>query len=147
MDHRVERLRTPEECESFAKNATARKRPDLALEARRKAVEMKASEHNAETPVEKEALAAVYAYEALLTQKNGKKTRASRTWQLIKRHGIIEALQRAVNRPAETADYESLAEMGMADLTFEAIILRHPESFSAEAVGTSQARLGERGKN
>ena len=147
MDHRVERLRTPEECESFAKNAAARKRPDLALEARRKAVEMKASEHEVQTPVEKEALAGVYAYEALLTQKNGKKTRASRTWQLIKRYGIIEAVQRAVNRPAETADYESLLEMGMADLAFEAIILRHPEAFSAEAVGASEARLAERSKN
>jgi len=147
MDHRVERLRTPEECESFAKNATARKRPDLAVEARRKAVEMKASTHNADSPVEKEALAAIYAYEALLTQQNGKKTRASRTWQLIRRHGIIEAVERTLKRPAETADYATLLEMGMADLAFEAIILRHPESFSADAIGTSTARLAERSKN
>ena len=147
MDHLVERLRTPEECESFAKNAAARKRPDLALEARRKAVEMKASQHNAETPLETEAFAAVYAYEALLTQQKGKKTRASRTWALIRRHGIIQAVEKEMNRPTEPGDYEALLEMGMADLAFEALVVRHPESFSAEALGTSTARLAKWSKN
>ena len=79
MDHRVERLRTPAECEIFAKNATALKRPDLALEARRKAVDMQASTHETTSPIEMEAFASVYALEALLTRKNGKKTRASAT--------------------------------------------------------------------
>ncbi|HLF11299.1 MAG TPA: hypothetical protein VJA26_08790 [Gammaproteobacteria bacterium] len=147
MDHLVERLRTPEECESFAKNAAARKRPDLALEARRRAVEMKASQHNAETPLETEALAAVYAYEALLTQQKGKKTKASRTWALIRRYGIIQAVEREMSRPTEAGDYETLLEMGMADLAFEALVVRHPGSFSAEALGTSTARLAEWSKN
>jgi hypothetical protein len=147
MDHRVERLRTPAECESFAKNAVARKRPDLALEARRKAVDMQASEHETTSPVEIEALAAVYAYEALLTRKNGKKTRATGTWQAIKRYGIIEAIQRAVKRPAETESYDALLEMGMEDLAFEAIVLRHTEAFSSEAVETSKAHMAELAKH
>jgi hypothetical protein len=144
MDHRVKRLRTPEECAIFAKNATDRKRPDLALEARRKAVELQASAHDTDTPVEADALAAIYAYEASLTHKNGKKTRASRTWQLIKRHGIIEAIERTVNGPAE--NYDALLEMGLEDLAFEALVLRHPQAFSEEAIGTSKARLQERSK-
>jgi hypothetical protein len=145
MDHRITRLRTPAECEIFAKNATARKRPDLALAARRKAVEMQASAHATDSPVEAEALAAVYAYEALLTRKNGKKTRATGLWQVIKRWGIIEAVQRTLDRPAETASYDTLRELGMEDLAFEALIVRHAESFSDQAVETSRARLAELG--
>lgn len=143
MDHRVENLRTPAECEIFAKNAAARKRPDLALEARRKAVDMQASTHEAASPVEAEAFAAVYAYEALLTRKNGKKTRATGTWQAIKRYGIIEAIQRAVSRPPETAGYETLREMGLQDLAFEALVLRYEAAFSDEAVQVSKARMAE----
>src|SRR5512134_1374609 len=99
MDYRVERLRTPAECEIFAKNARARNHPDLALLAQRKAIGLQASTHPTESPVEAEGFAAVYAYEALLTRRNGKKTRATGTWQAIKRYGIIEAVQRAVSRP------------------------------------------------
>ncbi|HEY5567067.1 MAG TPA: hypothetical protein VIM81_07460 [Gammaproteobacteria bacterium] len=143
MDHRVASLRTPAECEIFARNATAKKRPDLAIEARRKAVDMLAATHETESPVEAEAFAAVYAYEALLTRKNGKKTRATKTWQAVKRYGIIEAIQKAVNRAPQTADYETLREMGLEDLTFEALVLRHEAAFSDEAVQASKARLTE----
>jgi hypothetical protein len=147
MDHRVENLRTPAECEIFAKNAAARKRPDLALEARRKAVDMQASTHEAASPVEAEAFAAVYAYEALLTRRNGKKTRATGTWQAIKRYGVIEAIQRAVSRPAEAEGYETLREMGLEDLAFEALVLRHETSFSDETVQVSRTRLAEFGQH
>ena len=99
MDYRVERLRTPAECESFAQNATARNHPDLALEARRKAIHLRASTHEPGSPLEAEGFAAVYAYELLLTRRNGKKTRATGTWQAIKRYGIIEAVQRAMEAP------------------------------------------------
>ena len=98
MDYRVERLRTPAECESFAKNAIARNHPELALAARRKAIDLQAATHETRSAVEAEAFAAVYAYEALLTRRNGKKTRATGTWQAVRRYGIIEAIQRAVNR-------------------------------------------------
>jgi hypothetical protein len=145
MDHRVARLRTPTECEIFARNATARKRPDLALEAQRRAVDLKVSEHgDADTPVEKEALAAIYAHEAQLTYRNGKKTRATPTWEVVRRHGLIEALQRAVSRPTDATSYETLLALGMEDLAFEATILRHPESFSAEAISAANARVTER---
>ena len=146
MDHRVKRLRTPKECESFARNAAERQRPDLVLEAQRWAVELKASDHDANTPLETEAFAAIYAYESLLTRRNGKKTRATRTWQTIKRHGIIEAIEREMKLSEATAGYETLLEMGMEDLAFESLILRYPESFSDEAVGMSKARLEERSK-
>ena len=85
----------------------------------------------------------MYAYEEVLAKKNGKRTRASRTWQMIERHGIIEAVERAVNRPSETAGYTVLVEMGLLEYAFEAVILRHPARFSEAAVSVSRQRMSE----
>jgi|SRR5687768_12803916 hypothetical protein len=144
MDYRVARLRTPAECEIFAKNAIARNHPDLALAARRKAIDLQVSTHETASAVEAESLAAVYAYEALLTRRNGKKTRATGTWQAIRRYGIIEAVQRAVCRPPEGPADITLRDLGLEDLTFEALVVRHEASFNAAAIEASKARLASK---
>lgn len=143
MDDRVKKLATPKQCEIFAKNARMKGREDLAKQAQMQAIILRAKEHSASTEAEKEALQAVYAYEELLARKNGKKTRASRTWQMIKRHGIIEAVERAVNRATETQGYSLLVEMGLGDYAFEAVILRHPDVFSEDALRISKSRMAE----
>ena len=145
MDYRVERLRTPAECESFAKNAIARNHPDLALAARRKAIDLQAATHETSSAVEAEAFAAVYAYEALLSRRNGKRTRATATWQAIKRYGIIEAVQRALSRPPDEPGAITLRDLGLQDLAFEALVMRHEASFSAAAIELSKARLAATG--
>lgn len=143
MDKRIAKLKTPEQCAIFARNATDRNRPDLAEQARKRAVQLSADSLGAESEAEKEALQAVFAYEEVLTKKKGKRTRASRTWQMINRHGIIKAVERAVNRNAETQGYTALVEMGLEEFAFEAVILRHPSEFSKEAVLRSRARLSK----
>ena len=143
MDKRIQRLDTLKKCENFARNAAERGRPDLTKEARQRAVQLRAQEHDAKSAAEKEALQAVYAYEDLLTKKNGRTTRANRTWPMIKRHGIIEAVERAVKRDAVTQGYTMLAEMGLEEFAFEAVVLRHPEVFSKEAAEVSRRRLAE----
>ena len=143
MDKRIERLDTLKKCANFARNAMEKGKPDLANEARQRAVQLQAQEHGAMSAAETEALQAVYAYEVLLTKKNGRNTRASRTWQMIKRHGIIEAVERAVKRDVVTQGYTMLVEVGLEEHAFEAVILRHPEVFSEEAARISRARLTE----
>lgn len=142
MDETVLRLKTPEECERYMKNVQ-KKWPDLALEARRRGVELRAAAYGAKTAAEREALQAVYAYEEVLSAKRGRRTRAARTWQMIKRHGIIGAVERAVNRKEETIGYTALIEMNMQDFAFEAVIVRYPEVFSPETVNRAKARLAE----
>jgi len=83
----------------------------------------------------------VYAYEEVLKEKNGKKTKASRTWQMINKHGILQAVERAVNRPQETTGYTSLLEMGLEDYAFEAVVVRYPSLFSQEAVARCEERI------
>ena len=62
---------------------------------------------------------------------------------MIDRHGIIGAVERAVNRSAETQGYKALVEMGLEDYAFEAVVLRHPDLFSKEAVEISRERMKE----
>jgi hypothetical protein len=143
MDYRVERLRTPAECEIFAQNAKARNFPDLVLQAQRKAIQLSASTHEAASAVEAEAFAAVYAYEVLLTRRKGKKTRATGIWRAIKRYGIIEAVDRTVSQPPDGDGPVTLRTLGLADLAFEALVARHEASFSAAAVSASKAWLAE----
>ena len=142
MDETVCRLRTPEECEQFIKNVQEQY-PALALEARCRAVELRAAAHGAQTAVEREALQAVYAYEEVSSAKRRRKTRASRTWQMIKRHGIINAIERAVNRKHETLGYTTLMEMNMQDFAFEVVVLRYPDLFSPETIERAKARMEE----
>jgi hypothetical protein len=76
MDYRVERLRTPAECEIFAKNAIARNHPELALAAHRKAIDLQVSTHETGSAVEAEGLAAVYAYEGKRSSATGSSKRS-----------------------------------------------------------------------
>ena len=140
MDKRLARLDTPESCERFAKNVEARGHPVLACEARRRATEIRAAHHGAELEVEREALQAVYAYEEMLTHKNGKRKPVSKTWQMISRHGILPAIERVVNRESDATGYLTLVEMEMTDLAFEAVVLRHPDNFSSENGRTCDAK-------
>lgn len=140
MDDVIAKLQTPESCERYALNVEPRS-PERALAARRRAIELRAAKHGANSDAEREALEAVYAYERVLSGTHGRKTRASRTWQMIERHGIIEAVERVVSRKAESAGYHALVDFGLQDKAFEAVVLRHREVFSAQAVARSEARL------
>jgi hypothetical protein len=144
MNDIISKLKTPAECANYEKNVLKHGRADLAIAARKRALELNAQKHGATTDVERECLEAVYAYERVLSEKHGRKTLAGRTWPMIKRHGILPAVERAVKRPVETAGYRALLEMGLEDYAFEAVILRHPSSFSLEAVQAAQARVKER---
>jgi hypothetical protein len=60
---------------------------------------------------------------------------------MIKRHGIIPAIERAVNRTDDSAGFTALVTMGMEDLAFEAIVIRHRELFSSETVERGRTLL------
>jgi hypothetical protein len=144
MDPRVARLCSVDDCESFSVNARERGAPELAAQARKRAVQLRAGSHGAKTEVERECLQAVYAYEEILSAQKGKRQPASRTWQMIKRHGIIPAVERVVTKREVSSGFTALAEMGLMDYAFEVVILRHPDVFSVEAVAISKQRIGLR---
>ena len=84
-----------------------------------------------------------------LGRTSGSQTRAARLLGLkpttlnakIKRYGITEAIQRALNRPPDEPGVATLHDLGLQDLAFEALVIRHEASFSAAAVQLSKARV------
>lgn len=62
---------------------------------------------------------------------------------MIKKLGIIPAVEKAVNKPGETAGYHALLEMGLGSFAFEAVVVKYPELFSEEAVARCQERVDE----
>jgi len=137
-DYRVERCKTPAECESFARNVE-KEYPELAKAARRRAVVLRAAEQGATTEVELDALRAVCAFEEVRSQETGRKARANRTRQSFDKIGIVPTVEKIVCRKKATDGYAALMEAGMNDFTFEAVVLRHQESFTPAAI--EQARL------
>lgn len=141
MDPLVARLKTLADCEAFADNVRERGKPELADQARKRAVQIRADAHGAETNLERECLQAVYAYEEVLSAQRGRRQPAARTWQMIKRRGIAQAVEHVVTNREVTAGFTVLAEMGLMEYAFEAVILRYPDNFSAEAIAVSKKRL------
>jgi hypothetical protein len=138
MDDDISKLTTPEECIEFAEKCTR-----LAQEARLRAIELRTLTHGNKSEVETELLKAIYAYEEALSKKNKRRTPASRTWPMVKRYGIVGAAERAVNRKTDAKGYKLLVEMGLQDLTFEAVIVRFPKAFSQQIVKHARSRLEE----
>jgi hypothetical protein len=143
MDERIARLKTPEGAEQFATNVENMGLHELALAARRRAVELCAEAHAAMNDVERECLEAVYAYERARTTPQ-RKFHASRTWQMIERRGIIAAVEQVVSRADDSMGYEALVKAGMADKAFEAVVLRHPATFSPKTVERAKTRMAGR---
>jgi hypothetical protein len=145
MDPRVEKLKTPAECETFIANAQARDRNDLAQEARRRSIELCVQAHATNSPLERECLQAAYANEEAVASQQGRKSKPSRVSTAIKRDGALAAVDR-IARKADDAQYAALSELGLETLAAEAVVLRHPAEFSFEAVERSKARVSRREK-
>jgi len=117
--------------------------PGRTKASRRARVQLRATSHHPKNDAEREGYEAIYAYEEALSNQKGRNTRAGRTWPMVEARGIIGAIERIVTRRAETEGYRVLIEMGMEDMAFEAVVLRHPESFSPAAAAASKERLNE----
>ena len=134
LEERVARLQTHGDCERFAVNATERGRPDLAEQARKRAIALRADNYGVEDSREKECIQAVYAYELVLIQKKGRSMRAVTIWRSIEKFGVLGAIERAVDLQTEIPYHDALIELGLQDHAFESVVTYHPELFSPAAV-------------
>jgi len=141
MEGIVQILTTSEECDKIAKIFS-----NLARQARLKSIEFRVQAHGKINDVEGALYQALYAYEDVLTEKNRRKTRASRTWQMVNKYGIIVTAEKAVNRKIDPMGFIILASLGLHHLTFESVIIRFPNSFKPEIVEIARNRLKNLGK-
>jgi len=141
MDDRIRRLKTPAECDIFGRNASGKGYQDLAAEALQRKVQLLAETHQPASEVERDALQAIYAYEEILRMKHGRNQRAQRTWGAVERKGILAALEGFVDRPDGQAGFTKLKDIGLHNFAFEAVVLRHPDKFSASTVRRAEERM------
>jgi hypothetical protein len=141
MNPKAKRLTTTEQCDALEMNATAGGDLELAADATKRSLQIRAAAHGEVGSVESECLQAIYAYERARSLSPGKRFRATRTWQMIQRRGVIPAVEHIVTKSDTTMGFATLIEAGLSDHAFEAVVLRHPESFSPEAVDISRQRL------
>jgi hypothetical protein len=141
MDDRIAKLKSSKAARIFAKNARERGHLDLEGEALQRARELQAIEDGHTTPAQQAIATALYAYEEHQTTVKGKTFRANRTRQMFARHGLISAAEQTVMNPKKSMGYGVLEDAGLQELSFEAIVVRFPEEFSAHAVEFARARL------
>jgi len=133
MHELVLRIKDPELCYVFAKNATKRGHPELALQAHRRAVDLRAEQHGTTAEAELAAVRAIYAYEEALSHHKGKRTRATGTWQMVRKQGVFAAINKRLEGRHADDMSEELKALGMEDYSFEAVRKAYPDAFEAMA--------------
>jgi hypothetical protein len=96
-------------------------------------------------PLHRDFYTTLAAYEELLTEKNGRTTRASRTRQKLKNKGVIQCLEDWAIAPGGTDGFNLLINLGMVELTGEYLVMKYPDRFSEEAVSAAGARMAVAG--
>ncbi len=120
-------------------NAKRLGRDDIWREAFRKLCSLEGAEQT--EPLDRDFYETLAAYEYLLSQKNGRATRASRTRLKLKSKGVIQCLEDWVTSKTPTEGYELLRANSLAEMTGESLVLKYPEQFSEAAVAAAKARM------
>lgn len=153
MDDRVARIirsiKTFEELAQFEKNAEER---SGASEELRQAIEARATELGRTlvsqhtgldlsnlSPAEEKIVRAVSEYVGLM-KRQGKT--ATRTFLQLRNRGLIGSAETAVAKAQPAQGFRVLNEADRADLSYEQIIVDHPEEFSPRALWYARRTLG-----
>ncbi|MGB9150014.1 MAG: EVE domain-containing protein [Burkholderiales bacterium] len=91
------------------------------------------------SPAEEKIIQAVSEYVGFMKRK-GKD--ATRTFSQLANRGLIGAAETAVSQSTPTKGFQTLSEAGYKNLSYEKIIIDHPDEFSARANWFSRRRLG-----
>ncbi|WIW95455.1 hypothetical protein [Altererythrobacter rubellus] len=98
-----------------------------------------------ETELERRFGEILAAYESFLSERNQRNTKASRTWQKIRRHGVKRALIDWATSKTEHAGFKVLVEEGNWDMTAEYLVVSMANEFEPPVVAAARQRLLDAG--
>lgn len=133
----------PEKLRKLMANAVRLGYEDLAFQCRLRIAELAGAAH--EDVLERAFWTALSTAEEIKTAENGKTTRLAKTRQKHKRVGAQKILEEWALDPATTDGFATLVAHDRSDLTGEAIVLRHEDRFSIDAVNAARKKLMDHG--
>jgi len=102
--------------------------------------------HLGRTPLGKDVLAALEAYETSEAERRGwKRYVAVRTRKALLLHGVLGFLKRILARPYTTPGFDALVEDGQVKHVYEWIALKHRVKFTTEEQAVAWDRLRDAG--
>jgi hypothetical protein len=97
--------------------------------------------------VEHDVWQSIHALEEMLAQSRGRTVRLSRTRQKIARDGEAKTAADLTLRIETSTGFSELIELGHPELTFEAVVMRHPLTFTDDVIAAARRRLAAAGIN
>ena len=142
----VSKLKTPKEAQNLMDNARRMGREDVYQAAFARKCELESDgQDDPNDPLVRDFWMTVAAYEQLLSEKNERRTAASRTRQKVSKDGILATVQSWARKREPTMGFELLSQAGQWKLTGEYLVLKHAHRFDPADVESARDRLNGRG--
>lgn len=135
---KVRRITDPNDLSALMANAKRLGREDVYWAAFKQRCSLEGTDMS--DPLERAFADVLNAYEQLLTEKNDRTTRATRTRQKMKNKGVHQCLLDWAMGSA-TEGFKLLIENGLPELTAEYVVIRHKDHFPSEVVEAARQRL------
>lgn len=137
----VDRIENADQLRSLMQNARRLGRDDVYWKAFGRLCSLEGT-HEFD-PLHREFYQTLAAYEELLTQKNGRTTKASRTRQKLANKGIVQALEDWALASHPTDGFSLLMKNGLGHLTGESLVIKYADRFSPQAVSAAKKRIAQ----
>jgi hypothetical protein len=139
-------LRTAADCRLVMNRLREQNAEEAYLLVFRRYCEVSGLENdNPEDPIVRDFYETLAAYEQILTEKNGRTTRASRTIQKIKNKGIVQSLIEWTLGKTETNGFNLLIEKRFPKYTGEYLVVKYADRFPGDVVNLARERLRKNG--
>ena len=139
----VETSREPAQLRRFMKNAELMNEPAVGDAAFRRLVDILPEEEPG--TVEHDFWRSIFSLEQALSDERGKTVRLARTRPKIAKVGAVQTMKDLAMSRSASEGFEMLLDRNMAELTTEAVVLRHQKRFESEVVAAAKSRLQEAG--
>lgn len=133
----------PAKLRVLIENASRLGRDDLVFRCQMQLARLASPE--SDDALECEFWQAVHMAEELRTTKTGRTSRLSRTKQKHKRDGAKKCIADVATSPDLSDDFRVLSDGGHPELTFESVLLRHSEQFTAPEAEQVRKKLNQEG--